>query len=258
MRLERLDAAKNLQCGQWVLFQGRRNSGKSVLLRDCMHRMKDKIELLVAMSPTVSQQEAFRAMTPACLVHDRLDLTVIEALLTTQRDLLSQGKRARHVLLVLDDCSFDAKSWRSPVIGDVARNGRHANVTVFMTCQYACDISPSIRTQVDVIFALRDPSIQNRKRLWSCYFGLIDPVAKFNAIFESATDNYSALVLLNTVPSSDPSESVFWYKAKMDLPRFRMSNPVYFKLSKRKPPKHMKQKKSGVEICGGSVVSARG
>ena len=85
MRLERLDAAKNLQCGQWVLFQGRRNSGKSVLLRDCMHRMKDKIELLIAMTPTVSQQEAFRDLTPACLVHDRLDLTVIEALLKTQR-----------------------------------------------------------------------------------------------------------------------------------------------------------------------------
>ena len=257
MRLERLNASEHLGVGHFVVFQGRRNTGKSVLLRDCMHRMRESVELLVAMTPTAQQAEAFRKLTPTRLVHSQLDLKVIENLLKTQRNILAQGKRARSVLLVLDDYSFDARAFRSTVIGDLARNGRHAKITVFLTCQYACDIPPSIRSQVDVLFAMRDPSVQNRKRLWAAYFGVLDPVQKFTAVFHEATANYGALVLLNTQPSSDASDCVFWYRATLELPSFRVSNHVYWKLAKCQPPPWARKKSSEVEICGDSTVSRR-
>ena len=83
MRLERFDASKHLKSssGLFIVLQGRRGSGKSTLLNALLHRMKDSTELMIAMTPTVSQQEAFRQMTPACLVHDHLNIEAIAALL---------------------------------------------------------------------------------------------------------------------------------------------------------------------------------
>ena len=261
MRLERFDATKHLKSssGLFIVLQGRRGSGKSTLLNALLHRMKDSAELMIAMTPTVSQQEVFRQMTPACLVHDHLNIEAIAALLKTQRHLLSKGKRPRNIVLVLDDCAFDARAFRSPVLGDLARNGRHAKVTCFLCLQYAYDIPPALRSQCDLLFALREPSISNIKRLHSAYFGMVE-LAKFHILMTEATRDYACLVLLNTAPTSEISDCVFWYRATPHQPKFRVSNDVYFKLATKKPPSWIKPAAGGgVKLCGGgSVVSARG
>ena len=141
------------------------------------------------------------------------------------------------------------------MISDLCRNGRHLAITVLITSQYATDLGPGLRSQVDCVFVLRDPSIQNRKRLWSSYFGLM-PLAQFNAVFDAATEAYGALVLNQTVPSNEVRECVFWYRAKPAMPPFRLTNEVYYKLATRSAPNWARGLDTHVEICGRSTVSS--
>ena len=73
------------------------------------------------------------------------------AKVTVPRFRAAKGKRMRSTLLVLDDCSWDAKSFRTPapILAQLYRNGRHNRITVIMTCQDVLDIGVGLRGQVD-------------------------------------------------------------------------------------------------------------
>lgn len=232
LKLSRFDPT-TLKPGTISLFQGRRNAGKSTLLRQAMYWMRDKVDLTIAVTPTQSSAEMFRTMMPASCVHDQgFDTSIVETLLATQRELIAAGRRPRNVLLILDDCSFDSKKWKEKPIADLARNGRHCHITVMLTSQYAMDLGPDLRSQIDLVYALRDPIISNRKRLSQCYFGML-PFAEFSAAFEACTENYGAIVLDQTVNTNDATSCVFWTRAELALPPFRVAGSVYFKLEQR-------------------------
>jgi hypothetical protein len=222
-----------LKPGQMLLFQGRRNTGKTVLLRQAMFALREHIEMTIALTPTQSSAEMFRTLMPESCVYDQgFDVGVIESLLSTQRDMIKRGKRPRSILLVLDDCSFDSKAWKQKCVGDLARNGRHCLITVMITCQYVCDIGPSFRAQLDVCFALRDTILQNRKRLHSAFWGMM-PFPQFCAAFDACTENFGALVLNQAVQTNEISSCVFHTRAQPTLPPFTMCRDIYFKFEKR-------------------------
>ena len=105
--LEQFDPT-TIKPGSVVVITARRNSGKTVLLRDCMYHLRKSIDCTVCMTQSVSSAEMFRQHVPASCVHENgLDLAVIEKLLAAQRASLAAGKRPRNVLLVLDDVSND-------------------------------------------------------------------------------------------------------------------------------------------------------
>ena len=59
--------------------------------------------------------------------YDKLDLQIIDRLMTFQSDCANQGKRIRKVLLVLDDVSWESVNFKrpAPTLAQLYRNGRH-------------------------------------------------------------------------------------------------------------------------------------
>ena len=238
--------------GSVIVCTARRNSGKTVLMRDVMYHLSrgKGIDFCLAMTPTVSSSDMLKKHMPASCVWPTLELGVIEKLLATQRDLLQQkGKRPRDVLLLLDDLSYDAKAFRAKgnVLGDLWRNGRHAHVTVICTCQAALDLGPDLRGNTDVVFALKEPILANRRKLHEAYFGQLD-FASFNACFEKATSDYGALVLNNTLPESDVEACWGWYRASLDLPPFRCCADVVYKLERERRKKQEEEGGAGAKV----------
>ena len=232
--LDRLDPS-TIKPGSVIVITARRNSGKTVLLRDLMYHLRKSIDVTVAMTQSVSSAEMLREHVPAsCVYSDGLDLGVIEKLLAAQRASLAAGKRARNVLLVLDDVSNDkALRAKGNVLGDCWRNGRHAHVTIICTTQCALDLGPDLRQNTDVVFALKEPILANRKKLHEAYFGQSE-FATFAACFARATEAWGAMVLNNTLPESDIESVWSWYRAPPTPPKpFRCAADVYFKLEKK-------------------------
>lgn len=229
--LDRLDPSA-INVGSVIVITARRNSGKTVLLRDVMFHLRKSIDVTVAMTQSVSSAEMLREHVPASCVYDQgLDLGVIQGLLVAQRASLAAGKRARNVLLVLDDVSNDkALRAKGNVLGDCWRNGRHAHVTVICTTQCALDLGPDLRQNTDFCFALKEPILANRKKLHEAYFGQSE-FSVFAACFARATEAWGAMVLNNTLPESDIERVWSWYRAAPIPPKpIRCAADVYFKL----------------------------
>ena len=100
--------------------------------------------------------------------------------------------------------------------------------------QYLMDLGPALRTQVDYCFALRENVISNRERLHKYFFGVFPRFEEFSRVLDACTANYECLVIDNTVQSNAISDCVFWYKASVDLPPFRLCAPVFWELEQRR------------------------
>ena len=75
-----------------------------------------------------------------------------------------------NVFLLLDDCMYDRGIFRGDtgkLFRQLFMNGRHRRI-FFLNCQqYAMDMPPDLRSQVDVVFQLRDNILSSRKKTWS-------------------------------------------------------------------------------------------
>lgn len=67
------------------------------------------------------------------------------------------------------------------------------------------------------------------------------------------TENFSALVLDQTAPTSRIEECVFWYKAELNLPPFKLANPIFHKLSAR----HAKSERERIREAEVRTISSK-
>ena len=150
--------------------------------------------------------------------------------------------------------SYDTKIWREKLVAGAFRNSRHFNTSLLVTAQAIYNLPPSLRSQVDICVALRDPIAQSRRKLWQAYFGMMS-FADFVAAFEVCTENFGAICLDQTVPTSDVTACVFYTRADASLPAFRACRDVYFKLAKRPREKTARAPSGKVEIVPAKLDS---
>ena len=215
------------------LFVGKRGTGKSTLLRDIMYHMRGYIDVPTAMTPTEDSAEMFESCMPASCVHRDFHEGTVDRIIAHQRKAAKKKKEPRHVLLVLDDMGFDKKVLKGKNMRDLFMNGRHYSVTLCLTLQYCIDMGPDLRSQIDYCFCLREPIISNRCKLWKYFFGGFSHFQDFCSVFDTCTANNECLVIDNTIKSNNLADFIFYYKASIDIPSFRLGMPQIWKLHSR-------------------------
>ena len=204
--------------------------GKSVLQRDLLSRLADKLDFGLAMTPTEESADTFREHMPDAWIYPTFSASKLEAMLVMQRELV-KVRKARKLFIVLDDCMYDKKILKGVAMRDLFMNGRHLNITLCNAVQYIMDMGPDLRTQVDYVFALRENIISNKMKLWKYFFGMFEKYEDFAKVMDKCTENHACMVMDNTTGSSNVDECIFWYRADVDLPSFKLGKPVYWKLS---------------------------
>ena len=218
----KLDTSK-LDAHTVLFFIGKRNSGKTALVRDIcynMHVHKCKgtaVGLPVAFCGTESSQRDIQTFVPASLIYKGFNETVVSDLMEKQQQLVAQkGKEnVRTVVLIIDDCAFDKAMWKSDAMRELVFNGRHCNITLIVTVQYLMDVPTWLRTNIDMTFVLLDNIKSNRKKYHEYYFGQFNGLAAFNKAYELLTENYGAMISKNNSNSSNLQETVFWYRSDL-------------------------------------------
>lgn len=229
LNVNRFDMSK-MKKHRIIVLIGKRSTGKSVLLRDIMYHVSDNVDFGVAMTPTEDTAAMFREHMPANWIYSGFNSNTLESLLNIQRDLGRTNKQ-RDLYVLMDDCMYDKKMLKSTAIRDLFMNGRHYKV-MYMTCmQYIMDMPPDLRTNVDYVFALKENILTNKQKLWKYFFGMFEKFEDFNKVMDRCTENYGVLVLDNTVPSNKIDDTVFWYRAQLDLPMFSMGSKKFWKLT---------------------------
>ena len=75
-----------------------------MLLRDLLFHLPRE-DYVIAFSPTISSQNMLLEILPASSVFSEFSQAKLEACVTLQKELVSQGKK-RSLLIVLDDCMY--------------------------------------------------------------------------------------------------------------------------------------------------------
>lgn len=219
-----------------IVIIGKKDTGKSFLVRDILFNTQDCYPIGTVISATEVANEFFQHMVPSKLIHDKYKPEIVTNVIKRQLGLKQSRNHAKHAgggsgtnidpraFLILDDCLYDGSWIREESTRYVFMNGRHVDLTTMITMQYPLGITPNLRTNVDFIFILRENITKNRRIIYENYAGMFPTFEMFCQVMDSCTENYECLVICNGVQSNKLEDQVFWYKAS-DHPPFRLCNP---------------------------------
>ena len=226
--------------GPVVVLIGKRDTGKSFLVRDLLYYQQD-IPIGTVISGTEEGNGFYAKMVPKLFVHNEYNSAIIENILKRQRTVLKQIKKEMETykrsnidpraFVILDDCLYDNTWSRDKLMRLLFMNGRHWKVMLVITMQYPLGIPPTLRTNIDYVFILRENYIANRKRIYENYAGMFPTFESFCQVMDQCTENYECLVINNNSKSNKLHDQVFWYKADShgDL---RLGSKEFWDLSK--------------------------
>lgn len=208
--------------GPVVVLIGRRDTGKSFLVKDLLFYHQD-IPIGSVIAGTEEGNGFYGKLVPRPFIHNEYNTVIIENILKRQRQVFRQIKseieqfRRSNIdpraFMILDDCLYDAGWTRDKMMRLLFMNGRHWKIMLVITMQYPLGIPPTLRTNIDYVFILREPYIANRKRIYDNYAGMFPTFEAFCQVMDQCTENFECLVINNNSKSNHLQEQVFWYKA---------------------------------------------
>ena len=223
-----------------VILIGRRDTGKSFLVRDLLFFQKD-VPIGTVISGTEAGNGFYAAHVPKLFIHDEYNTVLIENVLRRQKMVLKQVKKEMEMykrstidprsFVILDDCLYDASWSKDKLMRLLFMNGRHWKVMLIITMQYPLGIPPNLRTNIDYVFILREPYLTNRKRIWENYASMFPTLESFCSVMDQTTENYECLVINNNSKSNKLHDQIFWYKAE-NRPDFKIGAKEFWDISK--------------------------
>jgi hypothetical protein len=179
-------------------------------------------------------------MIPPLFIHGKFEPVILSNFVKRQKMVtakiqedLKRGMKSKldpRSFMILDDCMYDDSWTRDENIRYLFMNGRHQKVFFLITMQYPLGIQPALRTNVDYVFILREPFLNNRKRIYENYASAFPSFEFFCQIMDQCTQNFEVLVIDNTTLSSKLEDTIFWYKAAIQ-PDFRIGAPEFWQHS---------------------------
>ena len=222
LKLRRFDI-RSIKPDKVVVFIGKRETGKSFLVKDLLYYHKD-IPLGTVISGTEAANTFYGNMVPSLFIHDAFTPQVVANAVKWQRLVIKKINKDKaqfgssnidpRAFLILDDCLYDQSWVRDENIRNLFMNGRHFKMFFIITMQYALGVPPNLRTNIDYVFILRENYVSNRKRLYEHYAGMFPSFEIFCQVMDACTEDFQCLVVNNNAKSNKLEDQVFWYKAE--------------------------------------------
>lgn len=193
------------------------NTGKSSIIKSLLFEKSEIFPCAQVYSGTEDSNHAYSSFIPGTFIFNKFSQT-------SYMDMIRRQKLAKNYLdnpwatIIWDDITEDEKIFNLPIVKGTYKNGRHWKVLHLLSLQYALDVKPVIRTNIDGSFLLRETNKRNRKVLFENYASAIDDYADFCSIMDQVTNDYTALYIHNRLQSNNFEDCVYWYKARNDIP----------------------------------------
>jgi hypothetical protein len=226
--------------GPVIVLIGRRDTGKSFLVRDLLYHHQD-IPIGTVISGTEAGNGFYASHVPKLFIHEEYNTVLIENVLRRQKAVLKQMNKEMETykrtsidprtFVILDDCLYDNTWARDKMMRLLFMNGRHWKVMLIITMQYPLGIPPNLRTNIDYVFILREPYFANRERIWKNYASMFPTLESFCTVMDQTTENFECLVINNNAKSNKLHDQIFWYKAET-RPDFKLGSKEFWEISK--------------------------
>ena len=130
--------------GPVIVMIGRRDTGKSFLVRDLLYYHQD-IPIGTVISGTEAGNGFYSEHVPKLFIHEEYNSVLIENILRRQKTALKQMnkeiatyKRTKidpRAFVILDDCLYDQSWTRDKMMRLLLMNGRHWKIMLIITMQ---------------------------------------------------------------------------------------------------------------------------
>ena len=245
LELKKFDMRKisfkpNENKGPVIVLIGRRDTGKSFLVRDLLYYHQD-IPIGTVISGTEAGNGFYGSIVPKLFIHDEYNTAIIENVLKRQKIVMKQVKKEKasygrsnidpRAFVILDDCLYDNSWARDKMMRLLFMNGRHWKIMLIITMQYPLGVPPNLRTNIDYTFVLREPYLTNRKRIYDNYAGMFSTFESFCQVMDQCTENYECLVISNNAKSNQLTDQIYWYKASSHKD-FKLGSLEFWEMSK--------------------------
>ena len=237
MKLSKFDISK-IEADKVIVFIGKRETGKSFLVRDLLYYNQD-LPVGTVISGTEGANQFYSKIMPSIFIHGEYSDHIISNYVSRQKKIVKAHNAEKNnygqsnidprAFIILDDCLYDPSWVRSKDIRALFMNGRHYKSMFIITMQYALGIPPNLRTNIDYVFLLRENIVSNRKRLYEQYAGMFPNFDYFQQVMDQCTEDYECLVIHNNAKSNKLQDQVFWYKADSH-DDFQLGHPECWKL----------------------------
>ena len=215
LNLKRFDMS-SIPTDNVIVMIGKRNTGKSFLVKDLLYYKKD-LPIGTVISGTEGANEFYSKMVPPLFIHEEFKPQIVTNLLSRQKKQIDKIKQGQIIdprtFIIMDDCMYDSKWTRDKGVRALFMNGRHWKIMYIITMQYPLGVPPNLRTNIDYIFILRENIHKNRRIIYEQYAGMFPTFEAFNQVMDQCTENYECLVIHNNSKSNKLEDQVFWYKA---------------------------------------------
>ena len=91
-----------------IVFIGKRNTGKSTLVKDIMYHKKH-LPAGIVLSGTEEGNHFYSDFIPDLFIYGDYDRDAIDRVMARQRKLVGDGKTNCGAFMLLDDCMYDSK-----------------------------------------------------------------------------------------------------------------------------------------------------
>lgn len=226
--------------GPVIVLIGRRDTGKSFLVRDLLYYQQD-IPIGTVISGTEEGNGFYGSLVPKIFIHNEYNTAIVENVMKRQKQVLKQMQKEMatykrssidpRTFMILDDCLYDSAWAKDKLMRLLFMNGRHWKIMLIITMQYPLGIPPNLRTNIDYVFILREPYITNRKRIYDNYAGMFPTFESFCQVMDQCTENYECLVINNNAKSNKLQDQIFWYKADHHSD-FKLGSKEFWEISK--------------------------
>lgn len=206
---------------------GKRNTGKSQVIQSLLSSNRC-IPTGIVICPTESGSSFYSNFCPDSFIYHDFDPNLLRRIMYRQRVRVKKHGRIpkNDFFIVLDDCMYNSREICNNVnIKEIFRNGRHFQITIIVAAQYVMDLPVALRSNIDLVFCMRENNLSNVERLYKSFFGIFPTKQLFAQAFNTITENYGSIVVDTLSRSNKIEECIYWYRAPFPCPSFKLGSP---------------------------------
>lgn len=217
----------NYNGGCKLVVVGKPGTGKSTVIKALLYAKKHIFPVGLAMSGSEDSNHAYKEIMPNTFIYNEYNEEKITQFIKRQKLAVAHLQNP-WAFIILDDCTDDPKVFNKPLQQAMYKKGRHWKMLYILSLQYAMDVKPVIRTNVDGIFILREPLLKNRESLYKNYASVIPTFNLFCELMDQLTDDFCALYIHGTTQTNTWQDCVYYWKAPLVPKDWKVGCPEYW------------------------------